>query len=67
MSEKYKIIEHRAAYFLTFTIVDWTNVLEDEAYKMIVVDTIKFYQQQKGLIIYGYCIMPNHVHLIAQA
>lgn len=41
--------------------------MQDESSKMIIVDAIKFYQQHRGLIIYAYCIMPNHVHLMAQS
>ncbi|MFH0867045.1 MAG: transposase [Bacteroidota bacterium] len=67
MSEKYKITEHEKGYFLTFTIVDWINVLEDDSYKMIVVDSMKYCQLHKSLMIYAYCIMSNHVHMIVQA
>lgn len=41
--------------------------MQDDSNKMIIVDAIKFYQQHRGLIIYAYCIMPNHVHLMAQS
>ena len=67
MSEKYKTTEKDSAYFITFTIIEWLNVLQDDSYKMILVNAIKFYQQKRGLIVYAYCIMPNHVHIIAQS
>ncbi|MBK7172343.1 MAG: transposase [Bacteroidales bacterium] len=67
MSDKYKIFDGDEAYFVTFTIVDWIKVLADDSYKLLIIDAIKFYQTNKGLVVYGYCIMPNHVHMIIQA
>lgn len=67
MSDRYKILKGDAAYFVTFTITDWIKVLADDSYKMIVVDSIRYCQMHKGLMVYGYCIMPNHVHMIMQA
>ena len=67
MSVKYKIQKGDEAYFVTFTIVEWIKVLEDDAYKHIIIDNIRFYQKNKGLIVYSYCIMPNHVHMIIRA
>ncbi|MFH0867581.1 MAG: transposase [Bacteroidota bacterium] len=67
MSEKYKTADKDKAYFVTFTVIEWLKVLHDDSTKMIIVDSIKYYQQHRGLILYAYCIMPNHVHLIAQS
>jgi putative transposase len=67
MSDKYKIFEGDEVYFVTFTIVEWIKVLENDDYKNLIINTIKFYQNNKGLVVYGYCIMPNHVHMIIQA
>jgi REP element-mobilizing transposase RayT len=30
----------------------------------IVLDSWKFCQEKKGLEVYGWCIMPSHVHMI---
>jgi putative transposase len=67
MSEIYKTPEKEKAYFVTFTIVEWIKVLQDVEYKMILVNAIKFYQQNRGLLVYAYCIMPNHIHMIIQS
>ena len=67
MSDKYKISEEQDPYFVTFTITNWIKVLADDSFKMIVVDSIKYCQQHKGLLVYAYCIMPNHVHMIVQS
>ncbi len=67
MSEKYKTAEKEKAYFVTFTITEWIKVLQDDTVKIIIVDAIKYYQLKRALVIYAYCIMPNHVHLIAKS
>ena len=67
MSDKYKIFDGDEVYFVTFTIVEWIKVLSDDSYKYLIIDTIKYYQVNKGLVVYGYCIMPNHVHMIIQS
>ena len=43
------------------------KVLADDNYKMIIVDSINYCQLNKGLQVFAYCIMPNHVHMIIQA
>ena len=67
MSDKYKVSKGDEAYFVTFTIVEWIKVLENDEYKNLIIDSIQFCQKNKGLIVYGHCIMPNHVHMIIQA
>ena len=36
-------------------------------YKDTVVDSLRYCQEQKGLELYSWCIMSNHVHLVASA
>lgn len=67
MSDKYKIVKGEEPYFVTFTIIEWLHVLENDDYKRIITDSIHYCQENKGLVIYAYCIMPNHVHMIFQA
>ena len=67
MSDKYKIYEGDEVYFVTFTIVEWLKVLDNDEYKKLIINSIQYYRANKGLIVYGYCIMPNHVRMIAQA
>jgi REP element-mobilizing transposase RayT len=67
MSDKYKMPEKGNAYFLTLIVVDWVDVFIQEKYKQIVIDSLKYCQQQKGLEIYAWCLMTNHLHLMAKA
>jgi REP element-mobilizing transposase RayT len=54
-------------YFLTLTVVDWVDVFTRPAYKHIIIDSLIYCQREKGLIIYSWCLMSNHLHVIAQA
>jgi REP element-mobilizing transposase RayT len=67
MSEKYKIWDQKKAYFLTLTVVGWIDVFIRKNYKLIVIDSLRYCQQERGLVIFGYCIMTSHIHLIARA
>lgn len=54
-------------YLLTMTVVDWVDVFTRPVYKHIIVDALRFCQQQKGLQLYAWVLMSNHLHLIAAA
>jgi len=64
---KYNILNPDGIYFLTYATVDWVDVFTREMYYDVVVDSLKFCQKEKGLNLHAWCIMPNHVHLIASA
>ncbi|POY35045.1 transposase [Solitalea longa] len=51
-------------YFLTITVVDWVDIFSRPVYKHIIIDSLKHCQKQKGLEIYAWCLMTNHLHLI---
>ena len=48
MSEKYKITEQERAYFVTLTIAGWIDLFTRKEIKCIVIDSIKYCQQNKG-------------------
>jgi putative transposase len=52
--------------FFTATILEWKHLLKDDAYKDIVINSLRFLKDEKSIVIYGYVIMPNHIHLIWQ-
>ena len=64
MSRKYKFHDSDKLYFISFATVNWIDVFVREEYMKIVLDSWKFCQEKKGLEIYGWCIMPSHVHMI---
>lgn len=64
MSRRYKIRDCSQISFVTFTIVDWVDVFTRQVYKQMLVDSLTYCQQNKGLLVHAFCIMSNHVHLL---
>ncbi len=64
MGRKYLIRDQDAIYFLTFTVVHWIDVFTRNVYREIFIDSVKHCQQKKGLEVYAWCIMTNHIHSI---
>ncbi len=64
MGRKYQIRDQRSIYFVTFTVVNWIDVFIKDSYREIFISSLKFCQNNKGLEVYAYCLMTNHVHLI---
>ena len=64
---RFQIQDQKGIYFLTFTIVDWIDLFTRPVYAEIMIDSIKYCQASKGLVVYAYVIMPSHLHLIFQA
>ena len=52
-------------YFMTMTVVDWIDLFTRVTQKQLIVDSLKYCQENKGLNIFGWCLMPSHLHLIA--
>ena len=63
----YKITNPEGIYFITFAVVEWVDVFTRKAYAEVVIDSLKYCQKQKGLVIYAWCLMSNHIHLICEA
>ena len=60
----YLKMELGEVYFYTVAIVDWIPLLETEKFKLIVLNSLIHLVQKKKLIVYGFVIMPNHIHII---
>jgi REP element-mobilizing transposase RayT len=67
MSTGYQIINQESIHFLTFQVIDWVDVFTRKAYRDILIDSFKYSQKHKGLLLYSFVIMSNHVHLIVQS
>jgi putative transposase len=63
MSRNYKIRNQEKLYFLSFATVNWIDVFVRLVYKDIIVDSLNYCIEQKGLEVYGWCIMSSHIHL----
>jgi REP element-mobilizing transposase RayT len=67
MSTKYKFKNPKGCYFISFAVVEWVDVFTRKEYKNILLDNLKYCQTIRGLELFAWCIMTNHVHLIARA
>ena len=56
--------ELNEVYFWTITINKWQHLLNSDENKMIVINSLQWLVQNTLVKIYGYVIMPNHIHLI---
>jgi REP element-mobilizing transposase RayT len=64
MSRKYKFRDEDANYFVSFATVFWMDVFIRPVYRHILVDAINYCIINKGLIVYSWCVMTSHVHMI---
>jgi len=63
----YKIRNQAAIHFITFAVVEWVDVFTRKDYRDIVLESIRFCQLEKGMLLHSWCIMSNHLHLIISA
>ncbi len=57
-------MELNEVYFWTDTIKDWKHLLRKDKYKEIIIGELQWLKNQDCIAIYGYVIMPNHIHLL---
>ena len=55
---------NEGTYFLTFTIKNWYYVLDRHNRWNIIANSLKYFQKNKELKLYGFVFMINHLHLI---
>jgi REP element-mobilizing transposase RayT len=67
MSTGYQIVEQDALHYVTFQIVKWVDIFTRKVYRDIVIDSLKYCQTNKGLEIYAFVIMSNHIHLLIRS
>jgi putative transposase len=66
MSNKYKTTGG-GLYYVTLTVVGWIDVFTRKEYVYEIMKNIKYCQEEKGLELFAYVIMSNHIHMIARA
>lgn len=63
----YKIKNQHQLHFLTLTVVDWVDVFTRNKYKDLLLESLTFCMEKKGLHLCAWVFMSNHIHLIAYA
>jgi putative transposase len=56
--------ELNEVYFWTITIKNWDHLLKGDDYKTIIIESLVWLCAKQLVRIYGYIIMPNHIHLL---
>ena len=64
---RYKVTEETHPHFLTFTVNEWIPVFTRPDTVSILYDTWKYLQVYRDFHLYGYVVLENHVHIIAQS
>ena len=67
MKEGYIIREQEKAHFITATVVDWIDVFTRKSYRDCIIECFDYCIKNKGMILYGYVVMSNHIHMIIQS
>jgi len=64
---RYTITEPDKPHFMTCTVLEWLPVFTRPETAQIVLDCWRYQREHEGLRLYGYVILENHLHFIAQA
>ena len=67
MSTKYRFKNTEGLYFITITVRHWIDIFTRREYKDIIVDALNYCCKEKGLEVFAWVIMTNHLHLIVRA
>ena len=54
-------------HFITPTVLDWIDIFTSDAYFTILAKSLQYCVEKKGLELFEYVFMTNHIHFIAQA
>jgi len=64
---RYIITEPDKPHFLTCTVIEWLPVFSRPEMVKILLDAWQYQRTNDGLRLYGYVVMENHIHFIAQS
>jgi len=67
MPKGFQIEDQEGLHYLTFQVIEWVDIFSRQGIKDIVVNSLKYCQQNKGLVLYAWVIMSNHIHLLGQS
>ncbi len=67
MRKGYFIADQNGLYFLTFTVVGWIDVFSRKELRDVLIRSMDYCIRYKGLQVYAYVIMTNHLHVIWSA
>lgn len=60
--DNYFIRYQQNCYFLTLTVVKWIDLFTRREFKDVITDSLNYCVKHKGLELYAWVIMSNHIH-----
>jgi REP element-mobilizing transposase RayT len=63
----YRIGNQNALHYITIATVEWIDLFTRSKNKDIIINSLKYCREKKGLEPYAYCIMSNHIHMLCRA
>ncbi|MBC7388137.1 MAG: transposase [Opitutaceae bacterium] len=67
MAQTYRVYDQEGLYFITCTVHQWVDVFTRKIYTDILLDSLRYCQTNKGLEVFAWVIMSNHIHLIIRS
>ena len=64
MSRKYKFHNNDRPYFVSFAVINWIDLFIRNEYKEVLLKSMRYCMDNKGMELFGYCIMTSHVHMV---
>jgi putative transposase len=64
MRTRYRITENNYPYFITSTTLAWILVFTRKPYIEVLINALNFCRRSKGVKIFAYVVMDNHIHLV---
>ena len=59
-------MDERYPYFITSSVINGYNLFNKKQFRGFIIDGLNFMSDERGMLIYAYVIMPNHIHLITK-
>lgn len=57
-------IKKNCSYYVTMTVVDWIDIFSRQNHRDVVISSLQYCIKNKGLNVYAFCLMTNHLHMI---
>jgi REP element-mobilizing transposase RayT len=63
-----QLLQEKTTYaeYFTATILEWKKLLKPDKYKNIIINSFHYLVKEKRILIYGFVVMYNHIHVIWQ-
>jgi len=58
------MLSKEGMYFISFAVINWIDIFIRQQYFELICDSLEYCIKNKGMVVYAYCIMPSHIHMI---